>query len=73
MTHSFEVRLSVPTLFGGGEQAGGVMVGFMMRDGRRIMLGLTSTVSVGEVAAGVDAALADMVEVIASSELWLLH
>lgn len=61
MTHSFDVRLSVPGVGGGGEPAGGVCAGFMMMDGRRIMFGLTSGTSVGDAAAGVVPALLDMV------------
>ena len=46
--------------FGGGEEAGGVSAGFIMREGRRTMLGLTSCVDVGEAAEAGEPALADM-------------
>ena len=61
MIHSLDVRLKVPPgVVGGGDAAGGVGAGFMMREGRWTMLGLTSAVAAGEAAAGVGPALLAM-------------
>jgi hypothetical protein len=67
ITHSLLVRDNVAVAeVGGGDDAGAVWAGFMIREGRRMMFGLTSTDVAGDAAAAGEVGSAAMMAGVAA-------